>query len=103
MSDTKSKYDKDKRAKRLRSESQEEWKTKIDFSKTLTAISKAEDAVQKIAESGELAAWRVLLDSKWKRINKLLPDVRATENTHEMTGDLFRDVQINVIAREDRG
>lgn len=93
-----SKYDKDKRRKRLKDESAVAWRDKIDFTKTLNQITKAESAVASIAEeTKEIAAYRLLLDSQWKRMNKLLPDLKAIE------GQLEHSVKQYVITESHRG
>ena len=90
--------DKDKRKKKLRQESQEEWVAKMDFTRTFNQITKAEDELQRIAEEDDnLSAYRLLLDSKWKKINKLLPDQKESVNLHEHTGDAFNEILLKVV------
>ena len=78
--------DKDKRKKKLRAENQEAWRDRLDFKGALISITRAENAVEKIAcgeGEGDIGAYRLLLDSKWRRINKLLGDKRDLDLTSD--------------------
>ena len=98
MSETINKMDRDKRKKKLRADSQAEWREKMNYTKVMQDITKAEEELLKIAnEDDNLSAYRLLLDSKWKKINKLLPDIKETVNVHEHTGDAFNEILLKVV------
>ena len=104
MSETINKMDRDKRKKKLRADSQAEWREKMNYTKVMQDITKAEEELLKIAnEDDNLSAYRLLLDSKWKKINKLLPDIKETVNVHEHTGDAFNEILLKVVDGSDSG
>jgi len=73
----------------------------MSFSKTLSSIETAEDqllematALEKEPSNGRVGAIRALLDSKWKRMDKLLPALKATELTGTDGGDIPMSLQV---------
>lgn len=77
--------DKEKRKKKLRAESQEAWRDKLDFNATLKSIVKLEDDLVLAGMNKKdynSSALNMALQSKWKRLDKLLPSLKHTEG-HE--------------------
>lgn len=65
----------------------EAMREKISFAHTLNDIIDAEAKLRIWSEqeeppsNGHIGAIRTLLDSKWKKLNKLLPDLKAVEHS----------------------
>lgn len=79
-----------KRKTALKAEAQEVMREKLSYAKTLASIVSTENALQDMMTAEEepsnarIGAARTLLDSKWKRINKILPDLKAIEMSGEV-------------------
>lgn len=81
--------DREKRKKKLRADNQDAWRESVDFTKSINTISKVEGMLEadlddpdnvRVTDVGKA---RLLLDSKWKRINKLLPDLKQSDITSD--------------------
>jgi len=65
----------------------EAMRQKISFTKTLNDINENEVWLQEKKESGEkldstqISAMKILIDSKWRKLDKLLPALKAIEHT----------------------
>jgi hypothetical protein len=76
---------------------------KMNFSMSLKAISEAEVALAKLIEAeedpsnGRVGAIKALLDSKWRRIDKILPQLKAVELAGEDGGELNISVKVTPI------
>jgi len=62
---------------------------KLSFTQTIIQIDNLEDEILNLARSegeitnGAVSAFTAVLNSKWKKINKLLPDIKAIEHVVE--------------------
>lgn len=67
---------------------------KLSFTQTIVQIDLLEDEILDLARSegeitnGTVSAFTSVLNSKWKKINKLLPDIKAVELAGRGGGDL---------------
>lgn len=79
-----------KRAQNTKELTQEAMRQKISFTKTLTAIEKNEAELSKLAKGAKdpsaarVGAIKALQDSHWKKMDRLLPALKAVEITGEM-------------------
>jgi len=85
MADSKeNKLMKDRAANRD-NQAKEIMRDKISFTKTLTSIDEAEEVLLGLIRQEEepsnarIGAIKALLDSKWRKMNKQLPDLKAIE------------------------
>lgn len=87
-----------KRKVALKRERQEDYREKLSFVNTLRSINKAEDAMESMANDeierdaerfGMLEKVAIL---KYRRLNKLLPDLKATESEVQVSGRLNLEV-----------
>ena len=76
-----------KRVDSRNKQAKESMRDKISFTKTLSSINEAEEVLIGLIKQEEepsnarIGAIRALLDSKWKKMNKQLPDLKAIEVT----------------------
>lgn len=80
MADYKRKVSAKSRKQKLLAESHDVMRQKLQFGKALQGINEVEEwLVEQMGNSeidhGQLAAARIYLDSKWRRINKILPSL----------------------------
>jgi len=67
---------------------------KMSFSQTLNVIGEAEEQLLAFAKgegepsNGRVGALKALLDSKWKRIDRVLPPLKAIEHSGEDGGTM---------------
>lgn len=100
MSDLHTKKATTKRAQALREESKLAMREKISFTKTLNAIGDVEDKLKEMAlgdaepSNGRVGALRTLLDSKWKRMDRILPPMKAVEITGDDGGPINHSVKV---------
>lgn len=92
-----------KRKQKLKAESQDVMRERLCFSATLNVIDEIEDQMYQMVQDEDLdtpriQAMKVLLDTKYRRINKLLPDLKAVEQSVNHSGDLFKEINLNVVA-----
>lgn len=84
-----------KRVDSRNKQAKESMRDKISFTKTLASINEAEEVLISLIKQEEepsnarIGAIRALLDSKWKKMNKQLPDLKAMELTGEDGEALF--------------
>ncbi len=75
----------DKKRKNREIQHKNSLREKISFVQTINQITKIEDEVLELAKNEvdlaapTITAYKTVLDSKWKKINKLLPDLKAIE------------------------
>ncbi len=68
-------------------QAKQDMRDKISFTKTMKSIDEAEKVLLDMVKSdeeisnGKVGALKALLDSKWKKINKRLPDLKAIEHS----------------------
>ncbi|PCH98491.1 MAG: hypothetical protein COB84_01890 [Rhodobacteraceae bacterium] len=95
MTDSKGKSKDSIRVKAVKAATHDAMRAKMSFHKAIKAIGDAEqflvDAINKTETQDEkglsnakIGAIRTLIDSKWKRIDKLLPSLKAVE----LSGDI---------------
>lgn len=78
---------------------------KISFTKTWKALQEVEQSALVLAAVGDkedsvkVSALKLLADSHWKKINKLLPDLKAMDI--DMSGELMATVHVIDLANED--
>ena len=83
MSDSKAQ----KRITGIKEAYKEERRNQISFTKTLKSIDDIELKLwtafiaDEEPSNGKIGAAKALLDSKWKKMNKLLPDLKAIEHS----------------------
>ena len=76
-----------KRATRLKHENQEDYRQKLNLGKTISSINGIEQNLRDHANGREgkilhdAQAMRWVLESKWKRLGKLMPDLKAVETS----------------------
>ena len=93
-----------KRAKALIEESREAMRQRMSFGQTLSDIERAEDNLFEMIDaeidpsSARVGAIKAILDSKWKRIDRLLPPLKAIE----LSGEEGKDLVIRVVTGIDR-
>ncbi len=90
MTDNRGKNTPARRVAAVKAEKYDSMRAKMSFHKAIKAISEAEqvlvDAINKTETEDEkglsnakIGAIRTLIDSKWRRIDKLLPNLKAVE------------------------
>ena len=100
MFDSKEDFIDKKRGKARDAQAKESMREKISFTKTLKSIDDSELLLLSMINDDDLSSAKVgavnaLLGSKWKKMNKLLPDIKAIEITGE-NGEPIKTVsQVN--------
>lgn len=88
---------------RLKRERDEDLRARIADGTTIGEIKALEGEVRDLSigdrepSNGRIGAYRLLLDSKFRRLNKRLPDLKAVE----LTGESGGAVQFEVVIRPD--
>jgi len=76
-----------KRTGKIKAAHKEAMREKMSFTKTLKSIDEAEDSIAALAKAEDepsnarIGAYKALLDSKWKKMDRLLPALKAIEHT----------------------
>jgi len=84
----------EKRKKSRDAHSKEVMRDKISYTKTLKSIDEAEDTLKVFVtqeaepSTARIAAMKALMDSKWKKMDRLLPVLKAIEYTGDVKGDI---------------
>jgi len=105
VTDPKEKTQRSKRKDALKAEAHEVMRDKMGFASALNAISQCEKKLTEMAEAdkepsnGRIGALRTVLDSKWKRIDKILPSLQSTkiEGSGE-NGELIAEITVRAVA-----
>ena len=75
------------RADRLKEQTQEDYRQKLNLGRTISAINQIENHLHGHARGlktkllHDPQAMRWVLESKWKRLGKLMPDLKAVETS----------------------
>ena len=97
MTESKAKIQRSKRTDHIKAERKESMRQKISFAKTLQSIDETESSLIDLARgvdepsNARIGAYRALLDSQWKKMDRLLPSLRAVEHT----GDVDTNITIS--------
>ncbi len=89
-----------KRKLALLAEAKEVMREKMQFTHTLNAITETEDKLlamldaQADPSNARIGAARTLLDSKWKRIDRILPALKAIELSQDSDNPLPNIIQV---------
>lgn len=70
------------RREKLKADAAIVYREKLSFAKTLASIIRLENKLEKFEDTQSLVA---VLNSKWKRMNKLMPDLKAIESSGNNT------------------
>ena len=79
----------------MKAEAREVMREKIDFGQALTDIGKMENTLAELIKgeteisNARIGAIRKFLDSKWKRIDRVLPPLKALEISGDNGGALI--------------
>ena len=79
----------------MKAEAREVMREKIDFGQALTDIGKMENTLAELIKgeteisNARIGAIRTFLDSKWKRIDRVLPPLKALEISGDNGGALI--------------
>ncbi len=85
MTDSKARKTPSKRALAMKAEARKVMREKIDFGQALTDIGKMENTLAELIKgeaeisNARIGAIRTFLDSKWKRIDRVLPPLKSLE------------------------
>ncbi len=93
MADNKEKEILSKRVQSRDAQAKESMREKISFTKTLSSIDEAENKLLAMVGDAEVTSAQVgvinaLLNSKWKKMDRLLPVLKAIEYTGDIQGDI---------------
>ncbi len=94
MSDNKQKITRSKITDNIKAVTKETMRDKISFTKTLQSIDEVEDKLLVMIEqedepsNARIGAMKALMDSKWKKMDRLLPVLKAIEYTGDIQGDI---------------
>lgn len=66
------------RRNKLKAENEASYREKLNFHRTLASLTRLENKLEKIGDTQALVA---VVNSKWKRLHKLMPDLKAVEHS----------------------
>lgn len=93
-----------KRAQALRAENQQAMREKIANTQTVNQITKIEDELYDLSQleapnNGRVGALKAVLDSKWKRIECILPKLSAIDLNAAINAD--GRIEVSWVAPEE--
>lgn len=79
------------RRNKLKAETQDDFRNKLSLGKTVAAITRIENRLEKINDTQALVA---MLNSKWKRMNKLMPDLKQVDADIKLSGEVDHNIEV---------